>query len=86
MFETKVIVAPNSPSERANASNTPTATPGKAKGNVTVRNTRQREAPSVRAAHSSFGGTASSDSLIARTIKGTLKIIEASESAIEIER
>src|SRR3954467_9008785 len=48
----KVIVAPNSPSARAQHSTAPAATPGAISGRVTRRNAVQREAPSVAAASS----------------------------------
>src|SRR3546814_10564887 len=50
LAETKVIVAPNSPSALANASTVPATMPGHASGNVTLRNTRHGVAPSVAAA------------------------------------
>ena len=40
ILDTKVMVAPNSPSARAKHSTTPAMMPGKASGKVTVRNTR----------------------------------------------
>ena len=70
MLDTKVMVAPNSPSERAKANTVPTIMPGKVSGSVMVRNTRQRPAPSVRAACSSRISTPSSARRIARTISG----------------
>src|SRR6516225_3374555 len=53
MLETKVIVAPNSPSARAKHNNRPATMPGKASGSVTVKNTKAGLAPSVAAASSS---------------------------------
>ena len=47
-----VIVAPNSPSARAQASTAPAASDGPISGSVTRRKTVQRPAPSVRAASS----------------------------------
>src|ERR1700756_4598184 len=47
MFETKVIVAPNSPIALAKPSTMPASTPGSASGSVTVANTRQGAAPRV---------------------------------------
>ncbi len=70
MLETKVMVAPNSPRQRANASTTPDRMPGSVSGRVMVANTRAREAPRVRAAVSSLASTASMASRIARTSKG----------------
>src|SRR5919199_170065 len=48
----KVIVAPNSPSARAQHSTAPAATPGATDGSVTRRNVSQRDAPRVAAASS----------------------------------
>src|SRR3546814_12593834 len=70
-FERKVIVAPNSPIERAKPSTSPASTPGTLSGNVTLQNTRAGRAPSVRAAPSSRTSTASIDSRIARAISGS---------------
>ena len=70
ILETNVIVAPNSPSERAKASTVPTIMPGSVNGNVIVKNTRQRPAPRVRAACSSLMSTPSSARRMARTISG----------------
>src|SRR6266581_2624129 len=70
MFDTKVMVAPNSPSARANASTPPAMIPGMASGRVTVRNARAGPAPSVAAAASRRRSMASNDSRIARTISG----------------
>ncbi|MNR16796.1 hypothetical protein D3C85_1334230 [compost metagenome] len=70
MLDTKVMVAPNSPSERANASTVPTIIPGSVRGSVMVKNTRQRPAPKVRAACSSLMSTPSSARRMARTISG----------------
>src|SRR5690606_26377092 len=47
-----VMVAPNSPSARAQHSTAPAATPGATSGNVTRRKVVQRLAPSVAAASS----------------------------------
>src|SRR5947209_2801246 len=46
MFDTKVMVAPNSPSARANASTVPARTPGKASGSVTLTKFQNGLAPS----------------------------------------
>src|SRR5262245_32610761 len=50
-----VIVAPNSPSARAQHSTVPATTPGAMAGSVTRRNVSQRDAPSVAAASSNRG-------------------------------
>lgn len=44
-FPAKVMVAPNSPSARAQVSAAPAARPGATMGRVTVKNTRTGEAP-----------------------------------------
>ena len=48
----KVIVAPNSPSARAQVSTRPAASEGQISGSVTRRNTVLRDAPRLRAASS----------------------------------
>ncbi len=48
----KVIVAPNSPSARAQASTPPASSDGPTSGSVTRRNVVRRDAPSVAAASS----------------------------------
>jgi hypothetical protein len=48
----KMMVAPNSPTPRANASAQPAASPPAASGSATCRNARAGEAPRVRAASS----------------------------------
>ena len=45
ILDTKVMVAPNSPKERANPNTKPANTPGRERGNVIVKKTRQGEAP-----------------------------------------
>src|ERR687888_27641 len=52
-----MIVAPNSPRPRANASEEPTARPGAASGRATRRNVRNGLAPRVRAAARRSGST-----------------------------
>ena len=52
-----VIVAPNSPSARAQASTAPATSAGRIAGSVTRRNVYQRDAPSVRDASSSRGSS-----------------------------
>src|SRR2546430_15837187 len=70
MLETKVMVAPNSPSAFAKQSTMPAISPGIASGKVTVRNIQRRSAPSVAAAASSLRAIASIASLIGRTSNG----------------
>ena len=48
----KVIVAPNSPSARAQHRTVPASSEGRTSGSVTVQNVRKRDAPSVAAASS----------------------------------
>src|SRR5882672_7542923 len=83
MFETKVMVAPNSPRLRANESRTPVMTPGSASGSVMVRKTPTRPAPSVLAAASSLRSIVSNDSLIARTISGNPMMPAASAAPVQ---
>ena len=54
-----MIVAPNSPSPRANESATPASRPAAASGSTTRKNVRAGPAPSVRDAATRFGSTAS---------------------------
>src|SRR3546814_20822607 len=68
--ETKVIVAPNSPSALANASTVPATMPGHASGNVTLRNTRHGVAPSVAAACSRRRPADSIDNRVVPTTRG----------------
>ena len=84
MFDTKVIVAPNSPSERAKPSTAPASTPGSDSGKVIAAKVRHGPAPSVRAAASNRWSTASIDSRIARTISG--KAMTALASAAPVQR
>ena len=84
MLETKVIVAPNSPSALANASTAPATMPGHASGRVTLRNTRHGVAPSVAAACSRRRSADSIDNRIVRTISGNP--ITALASAAPVQR
>ena len=52
-----MIVAPNSPSARAQLSTAPAAMPGASIGSVTCRNVNQRDAPRLAAAWSSRGSS-----------------------------
>src|SRR5690625_678108 len=49
-----INVAPNSPNARAKVNTKPESKPGQARGKEIVQNTRQREAPRVSAAFSTF--------------------------------
>ena len=62
-----MIVAPNSPRPRANASASPAASPPRASGSVTRKNVRTGPAPSVRDAATRFGSTASNAAIACRT-------------------
>jgi hypothetical protein len=84
MFETKVIVAPNSPSARAKDRIMPAMMPGTIKGKVIVRNIHNAFAPSVPAASSRRRSTASIDSRIERTSSG--KPMTAQASAAPVQR
>ena len=83
MFDTKVMVAPNSPIALAKARTAPAITPGRIRGRVTVAQTHGPEAPSVPAACSSRGSTASTDSRIARTISGKAMMAAASTAPVQ---
>ena len=83
MFETKVMVAPNSPSARAKPSTVAAMMPGSASGSVTLENASQRDAPSVRAATSSRRSTASIDSRIAPTISGSAMMAAAIAAPVQ---
>ena len=83
MFETKVIVAPNSPIALAKPRIAPAITPGRISGRVTVSHTHGRAAPSEPAACSSRGSTASIDSRMARTISGNAMIAAASAAPVQ---
>ena len=84
MLETKVMVAPNSPSALAKASAAPAARPGMASGRSTCRKVAQRRAPRLAAISSYSRGIASNDSLIARTNSG--KAMTAAASTAPVQR
>uniref|UniRef100_A0A6V7KEK7 Uncharacterized protein n=1 Tax=Bracon brevicornis TaxID=1563983 RepID=A0A6V7KEK7_9HYME len=79
------MVAPNSPSERANANTVPATMPGNERGNVMVKKTHQGLAPSVLAASSNRVSTASSARRIARTIRGNAITEEASAAPRQLK-
>ena len=62
-----MIVAPNSPRPRANASAAPAARPPRASGSAMRKNVRAGPAPSVREASTRFGSTASNAAIAWRT-------------------
>lgn len=70
MFETKVIVAPNSPIAFAKDKIEPVTNPGSIKGTVIVKYTRIGEAPKVPATCSNFGLIRSCESRRDLTISG----------------
>ncbi len=71
----KVMVAPNSPRLRAQASTQPASTPGRASGSVTRRNVVQRSAPRVAA-------TTSNRSPAVRSAPSTLSTKNGSETNV----
>src|SRR5215472_6298435 len=83
MFETKVIVAPNSPSARAKDRIMPARIPGTISGNVIVAKIHNAFAPSVPAASSRRRSTASIDSRIERTISGNPITAQASAAPVQ---
>ena len=83
MFETNVIVAPNSPMALAKPRIMPAVMPGIIKGSVTVRKTQARFAPRVPAASSSRVSTASIERQIARTISGKPMTPQASAAPVQ---
>src|SRR6185437_2481213 len=82
--ETKVMVAPNSPNARANASATPATSPRSDKGRVSPKKIRQPFAPSVAAACSSFRSTDSNAPRSATTSNGNA--ITPAASAAPVQR
>jgi hypothetical protein len=77
MFDTKVMIAPNSPRLAAKAVIAPATMPGDIDGSVTEQKTSRREAPSERAAASRPGSTPSNASRIARTWNGKVRMAAA---------
>ena len=61
----------------------PAITPGRASGNVTLRNTHRPLAPSVAEASSSRGSIASNDSRAARTSSGKPITPQASTAPVQ---
>ena len=62
-----MIVAPNSPSARAQPSAAPALSPVRASGTATRKNVRAEPAPSVRDASSRVASTASNAEIACRT-------------------
>lgn len=77
IFETKVIVAPNSAKHLAYANVIPVIIAGSIKGRVIVRKQLILVAPFIRAASSNFGSKLSKPSLIDLTISGKATTAEA---------
>src|SRR3954464_8831356 len=77
----KVIVAPNSPSARAQHSTAPAATPGATIGSVTRRNVVQRSAPRVAAASSNRASAARSAPSTLTTRNGIATNVSATTTA-----
>ena len=61
----------------------PASTPGSTMGSVTVAKTQIRDAPSVAAACSNMGSTASIDRRMARTISGKPMMPAASAAPVQ---
>lgn len=84
MFDTKVIVAPNSPRLRAKAKIVPVKIPGRMSGRVTVMKTHLGDAPKVRAACSNPIFTSSKDNRMERTINGSAIIPAATAAPFQL--
>src|SRR5690348_13688773 len=82
--DTKVMVAPNSPNARANASARPATSPRADSGRVIPKKIRHGPAPSVAAAFSSLRSTDSNALRSATTSKGNA--ITAAASAAPVQR
>jgi hypothetical protein len=80
-----MMVAPNSPSARANASSIPPMMPRAARGTVMVKKTRQPLAPSVRAICSRRGLTSSKATRAERINKGADITLKASKTARQVK-
>src|SRR5579862_1744031 len=83
MFETNVIVAPNSPNPRAKDNSIPVTMPGSASGSDTVAKTNSADPPSVRPATSRRRSIDANDRRIARTISGKPMIADASAAPVQ---
>ena len=84
MLPATMIVAPNSPSARANASTAPASTDGHASGRLIVRKTRAGDAPSVAATRSYRALTCSNPARAVRTRSGSPMIAIASTTAFHV--
>src|SRR3954454_18379554 len=80
----KVIVAPNSPSARAQHRTAPAATPGATSGRVTRRNVVQRSAPRVAAASSKRASAARSAPSTLMTRNGIATNVSAITTAVVV--
>ena len=79
------MVAPNSPKDRAKPNTNPAKTPGRERGNVIVKNTRQGEAPSVVSACSNLKSMLSKERRIARTTNGNATTAEANTAPFQLK-
>jgi hypothetical protein len=85
MLPATTIVAPNSPSARANASTAPASTDGQASGRLIVRKTLSGRAPSVAATSSYRACTCSKPARAVRTSSGSPMIAIASTTAFLVK-
>ena len=85
MFETKVMMAPNSPRLAANAVMAPAMMPGSAKGSVMVTKRSTGPAPKVAAAAIRPGSIASMASRTARTWNGKVTMAAASAAPVQLK-
>src|SRR3954451_21546091 len=79
-----MIVAPNSPRPRAKARASPAASPPRASGSTTRKKVRPGPAPSVRAAATTSGSTASKAAIACRTYSGLDTKATASTTAVSV--
>src|SRR5215831_10139617 len=84
MLPANVITAPKLPRHDAKPTIAPTSTPGVARGNVMLKKRSSDLAPSVRAASSNFGSTASNESRIARTMSGKAVTAQARAAPVVV--
>ena len=85
MFETNVMVAPNSPRLLAKANIIPVIIPGVISGSVIEKNVRKGPTPNVLEASSSPLSTFSIDNRIERTIRGKAIIADAIAAPFQLK-
>ena len=85
MLPATIKVAPNSPSARAKASNSPARMPRQASGSVTRKNTAASRRPSERAASSSCGSTVSNAARAALNTSGNDTTAAAITAACQLK-